>query len=126
MQRIVLDTNILIDFLRQPKKATPFRRLLQKEKIKILLPAVVLTELYIGKSAAKVSGEKKLKDILRKTDFVVANKNISRQAGILMRKYPRLYLADALVAATALEEKAYLCTLNQTHFKGISGLKLFG
>ena len=125
MQRVVLDTNILIDFLRQPKKATLFRRLLQKKKLKILLPAVVLTELYVGKSAARASGERRVKNILKKVDLVLADQKISRRAGVLMREYPHLYLADALVAATALKEKAHLCTFNRSHFKEISGLKFF-
>lgn len=123
MKRIVLDTNILIDFLRQPKKSTIFSKLLREKGVKLLLPAVVITELYIGQSSARVSGEKKIKQILRKTELILADKEISKKAGVLMRRYSHLYLADALVAATALKEKALLCTLNKAHFKKISGLK---
>lgn len=123
--KIVLDTNVIIDFLRQPKKITIFRKLLQEKKFKILFPAVILTELYIGKSSAKASGQKKLREVLRKTEIILADEEISKKAGILMRKHSNLYLADALVAATALKEEAFLCTFNKAHFEKIPALKLF-
>jgi len=85
VKKVVLDTNILVDFLRQPKKVT----------------------------------------IFKKTELVLADKNISKRAGTLMRDFPHLYLADALVAATALEKKAFLCTLNKSHFKKIPSLTLY-
>lgn len=125
IQKIVLDTNVVVDFLRQPQRATLFRKLVKDKNLEILLPAVVLTELYIGKSATKVSQRKKLEEIFRKTKLVLADKNISKRAGILMRDFPHLYLADALVAATALEARALLCTFNKSHFEGITSLKIY-
>lgn len=126
MVKVVLDTNILVNHLRQPRKMTVFRKLLlKKQKVEILLPAVVLTELYVGESAAKASAEKKIREILRKTNLVLADEEISQKAGVLMREHPHLYLADALVAATALNRKAFLCTFNKTHFEKITGLRLF-
>ena len=125
VKKVVLDTNILVDFLRQPKKATLFEKLVKEKKLKILLPAVVLTELYVGRSAAKPSQQRRLEEIFKKTELVLADKNISKRAGILMCDFPHLYLADALVAATALEKKAFLCTLNKSHFKKIPSLTLY-
>lgn len=124
MKKTVVDTDIIVDYLRQPRKRTLFKRLSQDKNLKILLPAVCLTELYIGQSAAKLKEENRLKRTVKKTKLVLAGKNISKRAGILIREYPSLYLADALVAATALEEKALLCTFNRAHFESISGLRL--
>jgi predicted nucleic acid-binding protein len=52
---------------------------------------------------------------------------ISARAVSLVEKYFRshhLQLADALVAATALEHQMPLATSNVKHFKAIAGLKL--
>lgn len=56
--------------------------------------------------------------------MVLADKSISQKAGILIRRYSGLYVADALVAATAIGKKIPLCTFNKKHFEKISGLKL--
>lgn len=125
MEKVVLDIDVLIDFLRQPEKIALFKKLVKDKDLEILLPAVVLTELYVGKSAAKAAQRKRLEEIVRKTRLVLADKNISKRAGILMRSFSHLYLADALVAAIALEERALLCTFNNSHFKGIPFLKPF-
>lgn len=125
MKKVVIDTDIVIDYLRQPRKTTLFKKLTQDKTLKVILPAVCLTELYIGKSAAKPKEEKRLKRAISKTNLVPADKDISKRAGILIRNYSNLYLADALVAATSLEEKAPLCTFNKAHFENISGLDLF-
>lgn len=123
MNKVVIDTDIIIEYLRQPRKKTLFKKLVKN--FKIILPAVCVTELYIGKSAAKPKQEARLKRAINKTKLVLADKKISKRAGILIHEYPNLYLADALVAATALEEKTSLCTFNKAHFAKISGLKLF-
>lgn len=125
MKKIVVDTNIIIDYLRQPRKETLFKKIVKDRNLRILLPAVCLTELYVGKSAARPKEEARLRRAINKTKLILADKGISKRAGVLMRDYPNLYLGDALVAATVLEEKAPLCTFNRTHFEGISGLDLF-
>lgn len=124
MKQVVVDTDILIDYLRQPRKKTLFKKLTQDKTLKVILPSVCLTELYIGKSSAKPKEEARLKRAISKTKLVLADKDISKRAGILIRNYSNLYLADALVAATSLEEKAPLCTSNKAHFENISGLEL--
>ena len=126
MKRIVIDTDIIIDYLRQPRKKTLFRNLTQSKNLRIFLPAICLTELYVGKSIARPEEERKLKRVVEKTKLILVDKNISQRAGVLIRNYPNLYLADALVAATAIEKKDPLCTFNKIHFEKISGLKLFG
>ena len=126
MKKIVVDTDVVIDYLRQPRKKTLFKNLTQSKNLKIFLPAICLTELYVGKSITRPKEEKKLKRVIEKVKLVLADKNISQKAGILIRNYPNLYLADALVATTAIEKKAPLCTFNKIHFEKILGLKFFG
>jgi predicted nucleic acid-binding protein len=125
MKKVVVDTDIIIDYLRQPRKDTLLRKLITSKTWQILLPAVCLTELYVGRSVARPKEEARLKRSIRRLKLVLAGKEVSKRAGFLMREYPNLFLADALVAATALVEKAPLCTFNRTHFEKIPGLKLW-
>lgn len=125
MRLVVLDTAIIIDHLRQPEKSCFYEKLAERKGIKLLLPAVVLTELYVGESAAKKSQEEKISQLLQEIVFIPADEEISKTAGILMRGYRTLNLADSLVAATAISKKARLCTFNESHFAPLDGLKLY-
>jgi len=125
MKKIVVDTDVVIDYLRQPRKETLFKKIAKDKNLRILLPAICLTELYVGKSVAEPREESRLRRVVGKTKLILADEKIFKRAGILMRDYSNLYLSDALVTATALEEKALLCTFNRAHFEGVSGLGLF-
>lgn len=125
MRKVVVDTDIIIDYLRQPRESTLFKKLIKDKTLRILLPAVCLTELYVGESIANLKEEKRLERVVGKTKLVLADAKISKTAGALIRNYADLYLADALVAATALKENASLCTFNRGHFEMISGLRFF-
>lgn len=58
-------------------------------------------------------------------ELSLADKAICQKAGFLLRDYPNLDLADALVAATALVLDAKLATRNKKDFDDIKGLKFF-
>jgi predicted nucleic acid-binding protein len=118
---ILVDTDVLIDFLRGHPKAA---LLIQSQPDCIALSSVVVAELYAG-----VRGDKEL-DIL---DAIVdvfrvipTSKEIARLAGLYKREYFKSHgigLADAILAATAEFEHAALLTLNTKHYPMISGLK---
>ena len=127
MVKVVVDTSILIDHLRQ--KSDKFIRLteLQDEgKIKILIPHIVVTELFVGKSTKKKKIEKSLDKFLSGFELMKMSYRSSKKAGELIREYPNINDAyDLLIAAMALEDKAHIFTLNVKHFKPIKGLKLY-
>lgn len=124
MEKILVDTNVIIDYLRQPKIETLLGTLLKDKKKTVFIAAVSITELWKGKSIEKKEKRQRVERFLRKVKLEVADKKISQKAGDLLRKHPLLMLGDALVAATALEREAFLCTFNRTHFEKISDLKL--
>lgn len=121
---LVVDTDIVIDYLRQENKKTLLKNLLKQSHIRLLLPAIVLTELWRGKSIKQSQEKQKVEKLLRRLKITVAGKNISKTAGELLRKYSHLMLADALVAATAIDLKGKLVTLNEKHFQAITNLSI--
>ena len=125
MKKVVVDTDVLIDYLRQIEKETFFKSLLSNKKLKVLIAAVSITELWKGESIKKKKEKQKVKDLLERVKVVLAGKQISQKSGELLRKYNHLMLADALVSATAIEKKASLATFNQKHFSLIKEVKLF-
>ncbi len=126
MQQVVLDSNIIIDFTR---KASPLLRVLieksSKKEIKLLIPAVVVSELIAGQETREKAKKRDLEILFSKFEFIPMNYNLSMITGELLREYRKLDLADATIAATALNLGAKLATRNKKDFEVIGGLKFF-
>lgn len=117
---ILLDTDVLVDFLRGYNKAVS---LVQTCSDHIILSAIVVAELYAG---VKGEGEHAALDAFVAL-FRVApvTQAIAQSGGLLKRDYGRSHgvgLADAIVAATAQAENAKLKTLNTKHYPMLKGL----
>lgn len=118
---ILVDTDVMVDFLRGQAKAVS---LISRQSARIILANIVSAELYAG-----VKGD----DELEKLDafvsvfrFVPLTSEIARLAGLYKRDYAKSHgvgLSDAIVAATAKTENADLKTLNTKHYPMIKGLK---
>jgi predicted nucleic acid-binding protein len=112
----IIDTDILIDFLRRRDYA---RRLLEDWTGKGLLAISVLSqlEIYQGMKTGedKITGE--FLDGLISIDMDVA---IARHAGRIIRDFrPKgvtISMGDAIIAATALQVNAPLLTNNIEHY----------
>ncbi|MCH7640776.1 type II toxin-antitoxin system VapC family toxin [Patescibacteria group bacterium] len=124
MKKVLLDTDVLIDELRQPEKETIYKTL-KAQKYKLYVCAITVTELWAGESITKPKGKRLVSKILKEVSIVPLSNQILRRAGEKLRKNKNLYLADAMVAATALIKKLPLVTLNIRHFQHIKGLKLY-
>ena len=125
MRKVLVDSDVVIDFLRQPKKETLLRALLEDKKKKIFIAAVSITELWKGKSVEKKEKRQRVERFLKKVKLVVADRKISQQAGDLLRKCPFLMLGDSLIAATCLVKGFRLATFNKKHFQEIKNLKFY-
>ncbi|MBI3289989.1 type II toxin-antitoxin system VapC family toxin [Candidatus Microgenomates bacterium] len=125
MNKILLDTSIIIDHIRQRDKSDTILDRLGKENFELLVSIITHTESYSGKSVweekvARVALEKVFSDI----QILPLTEDISEKAGEIRANYGTS-LADAIIAATALEHNLTLATLNIKDFKNIRGLKLF-
>lgn len=124
---VVLDTDILIDYLRQPgNKNTPLVKLLNSVSTQDLAISVItIQELYVGESSREIQKENFFLSLINQFILLSYEHKTAKMAGEIMRDIrPRVQFADAAIAATAILNKASLLTLNKKDFKGIKGLKL--
>lgn len=126
MQKVVLDSDIIIDHLRDYGAALQtLLTFAAQKKLQLYIPSVVVTELFSGKETKKQERLFSLKKLLERFELVSNDQEISELAGLLMRDYPPIKLADAIIAATALHLNAKLATRNQKDFDQIKGLKFY-
>ena len=114
---ILLDTDVLIDFLRGYDKAVSF---VNANLDRIILSSIVVAELYAGVRGGKGDAEQVvLENFLSLFHIVPIDGDIAKLGGLYKRDYGRSHgvgLADAIVAATATLEDAELKTLNVRHY----------
>lgn len=125
MKNVVVDTDILIDFLRAGRG--PFAELigLQKQRqIELYLSGITVMELFAGKSSAETADN--LEKFIGSFKVVPFDKKLARFSGELRRERKfAIQTTDFIIGSTALWLKAQLATRNKKHFAGIPGLKFF-
>jgi predicted nucleic acid-binding protein len=119
----LVDSDVLIWVMRGEARASAFLEALPG----IALSAVNYIELVQGMRNRREL--KALRDFMRSWDaqYHPITEPITARAVKLVERYflsHHLQLADALIAATALEHKLILATGNTKHFKAINGLKI--
>ncbi|MFZ2891465.1 type II toxin-antitoxin system VapC family toxin [Sulfuricurvum sp.] len=122
MAQIVLDTNILIEIL---KNNTQTLRAVEGLNGGLCISAITVMELYFG--ARDKTELSKLKKFIELFEVIEINADISSQAILLIEKYAKshhLDIPDALIAASVLVNKLPLMTYNRKDFKYIDGLML--
>ena len=121
---MLFDTDVLIWCFRGNEKAA---NRIDRESGERLLSIVSYMELIQG---ARNNREKKLiHSFLADVNFTVLplSENIGKRASIYIEEYALqhgIQMADALIAATAMENGSVLCTSNYKHFKCIKDLSL--
>ena len=118
---ILLDTDVLVDFLRGYPAAVAY---VKAQADRILLSAVVSAELYAGVRDSDELAQ--LDEFLSLFRVAPVTADLARSAGLYKRDYHRSHgvgLADAIVAATAETERTELKTFNTKHYPMLKGLK---
>jgi predicted nucleic acid-binding protein len=118
---ILVDTDVLVDFLRGHEKAVAF---ISEFSSRIILSAVVVAELYAGvKGNAELTVLENFISLFR---VVPLTAEMAKIGGLYKRDFGKSHgvgLADAILAATADAEKAELKTLNVKHYPMLSGME---
>lgn len=118
---LLLDTDVLVDFLRNFPKAVTF---VNANSSRIILSSIIVAELYAGvKGDAELTVLKNFISLFR---VIPVTAEIAKTGGLYKRDYGESHgvgLADAIIAATCETENAELKTLNIKHYPMIDGLK---
>jgi predicted nucleic acid-binding protein len=118
---ILVDTDVMVDFLRGYPKAAA---LVRRNAPRIVLSSIVAAELYAG-----VKGDEELDALdgfISLCRLVPVSLALARAGGLYRRDYGKSHgvgLADAIVAATVDAEGADLKTLNIKHYPMFKGLR---
>ena len=118
---LLLDTDVLVDFLRGHSRAVAF---VNAHSAQIILSSIVVAELYAG-----VRGDREqaaLEALVSLFPVVPVSGEMAKTGGLYKRDYGKSHgvgLADAILAATAEAENAELKTLNTKHYPMLKGLR---
>jgi len=120
---IILDTDIMIDILREYKPAIKWLNLLKDEEI--ILPGFVIMELIQGCSNKKEM--KKLRDEIEKYQVTWPLPEVYNKALKIFTDYYISYkigILDTIIGQMAVELNLPLYTFNKRHYKAIPKLKI--
>lgn len=126
MNKILVDTNILIDYSKGFGK--DFESLIIQHKAgKVILHVnpVATAEFLANRNLRNNKEIKDAQDFLGMFQFVSINNLTGQLAGELSREQNVISLADAFIAATCLQLGLQLYTNNKKDFKKVKKLKLF-
>ena len=121
--QVLLDTSILIDFLRKKEESKSIFSQIEAGQIKGFISAVTEAELISGKES-EVERKKlaiiKLIKLLKKIDV---DNNIAQIAGQFRRDY-NVSLLDCIIAATAFSQNVKIWTKNIKDFEKITEIEV--
>jgi hypothetical protein len=121
MSGVLLDTSVVIDMLRGYAPALEYARMLDSQPV-----CSEMTRVEVLRGVR--SGERRLTERLLGTfRWIGVDEVVARRAGDLGRRWRAshrgLGTADLIIAATALEHRLQVVTLNVRHFPMIEGLR---
>ena len=126
--RIIIDTDVLIDFLRNKKDAVAFITQLEEKKTILSTTAVNAFELYYGAHKSKQSAQtlQATKKLLDRLVLFPLTPRSAQRAGFIYAELESegqpIGLRDTFIAAIALTRKCSVATRNTEHFNKIKGL----
>ena len=121
--RLLVDTSVIIDFLRRKDKGNTTLFKISTEDLYVSI--VTHTEIYSGKSVWEhEKARQEVETVFSNIKILPLELETSEQAGkIKAYNYDRSIL-DCIIAATSIQQGLELVTLNLKDFKKIRGLKL--
>lgn len=111
---LLIDTDILIDYLRGQKQAVSF---LENTDNHLMTSAINVAEIFVGVRDGKERSV--LEQFIQLFEIINIDHEIAEMGGLFRRDYGQTHgtgLADGIIAASAKLKKARLITLNARHF----------
>lgn len=125
MNRVLVDTDIVIDFLRTNKGLLPdLLNLQKKNETDLYMSTITILEIFAGKKSKKQADF--LHELITSFKVVYLTPELAQFAGELKRDHnlPTAF-ADLVIGSSTLYVKAELATRNRKHFQGIPKLKFY-
>jgi len=123
--RVLLDSDVLIDLARGDGRAVELIDGFISRGERPSISIITEMELYLG--ARSKAEERSVGQLLRRFEVVLISEMISVRARNLTVRYVRshgLTIPDALIAATAIANRALLLTRNVRHYSFIPHLQV--
>ncbi len=122
---LLIDTDVIIDYLRGNSKAINYIEKMQKNH-NCYLTTITIAELYSG---VRDGEEMQILDQFI-SEFHIAhlNEKTAKKSGLFRRDYSKNHgvgLADCMIAAIAEELEAILVTLNTKHFPMLDNVRTY-
>ena len=122
--KLLVDTDILIDYLRGQAEAVRF---VTEYADHIVISTMSVAELFAGvRGEAHEAEQRALEDFLELFAILPVTATVAKTGGIYRRDYGASHgvgLADATIAATAFATEATLKTLNVRHYPMFPGIE---
>jgi len=125
MEKVLIDTDVIIDFLRGYKERIKliFEKIENKE-IQAYISTVSIVELYAGADAKNLKKSGILTRLLSFFEPIPLERLLAKFAGSLKYEH-NLSLADSIIAASSIITGIKLLSFNTKHFRKIPDLQLF-
>lgn len=124
MADVLVDTDILIDVVRQIPDAITYVQNLEQQAV-LGISSITYMELLIG--CRNKTEQRKVERFVQRFQMIKLDETIADRAITLLQQYRLshgLLIADGLVAATALVGDTPLASKNQRDYRFIAGLTL--
>ena len=126
MEDILIDTDVVIEYLRSGEKSsTELIRLLQKHDV--FLSAISEFELYLG--ARTERHQKDLEMIFNEVEIIPFDIGCGKIAANIWKDLELAHqnpeIKDIFIASIAIRNDIWLRTFNEKHFRGIEKLKMW-
>lgn len=120
--KYLIDTDVLIEYLRGSDRAAEFLEGLQGD---LIISAISVAELLSGVKGPDESSA--LDQFMLAFEVASIDDRLAKVGGLIRQKYHPghgIGLADALIAATAAERSAELITFNVRHYPMVQDVRL--
>ena len=126
MESILIDTDIVIEYLRSKQKSsTELIRLLEKHDI--FLSSISEFELFLGAKTQRHQTD--LKMVFKEVEVMPFDFGCGKIAADIWRSreltHQHIEIKDIFIASIAIFGDLWLRTFNKKHFRGIEGLKMW-
>jgi predicted nucleic acid-binding protein len=121
-KRLLIDTDVIIEYLRGREQAIRYVESLEGE---LYVCAITIAELYSGVKGA--DEESVLERFLSAFEVIPLDQQLARLGGLCRRSHQPAHgtgLADAIVAMSAKSVGAVLVTFNKRHYPMIDDLEV--